>query len=88
MKKITGVLILLIALLVPAQIIRADVHEMTLARLKKVEAQILLLMEGMKKMDKVHPDRMKKIEKQVKHIEKHFVHVEPEITEMLEEIHD
>ena len=86
MIKITGVLILLIALLVPAQIIRADVHEMTLARLKKLEAQILLLMEGMKKMDKAHPDRMKKIEKQVKHIEKHMIHVEPEMTEILEEI--
>ena len=86
MHKMTGVLILLIALLVPAQITRDDVHEMTLARLKKVEAQILLLMEGMKKMDKAHPDRMKKIEKQVKHIEKHLVHVEPEMTEMLAEI--
>ncbi len=86
MKKITVVLILLIALLVPAQIIRADVHAMTLARLKKLEAQIFLLMEGMKKMDKAHPDRMKKIEKQVKHIEKHMVHVEPEMVELLEEI--
>ncbi len=85
MKKITGVLILLIALLVPAQIIRANNHEMTLARLKKLEAQIMLLMEGMKKMDKVHPDRMKKIEKQIKHIDKHMVHVEPELQELVDE---
>ncbi len=85
MKKITGVLILLIALLVPAQIIRADVHAMTLARIKKLEAQILLLMEGMKKMDKAHPDRMKKIEKQIKHIEKHLVHIEPEVQELIDE---
>ncbi len=86
MKKITGVLILLIALLVPAQIIRADKHEMTTLRLEKLESQIRLLIAGMKQMDKAHPDRMKKIEKQVKHIEKHLVHVEPEMTEMLAEI--
>ncbi|MCZ6563673.1 MAG: hypothetical protein O6948_12250 [Deltaproteobacteria bacterium] len=85
MKKITGVLILLIALLVPAQIIRAGNHEMALLRLEKLEKQIQLLMAGMKKMDKVHPDRMKKIEKQIKHIDKHMVHVEPELQELVDE---
>ncbi len=85
MKKITGVLILLIALLVPAQIIRAGNHEMALARIEKLEKQLHILIEGMKKMEKAHPDRMKKIEKQIKHIDKHMVHVEPELQELVDE---
>ena len=87
MKKITGVLILLIALLVPVQIIRADKHEMTLRTLEKLEKQVNYLIMGLKEMDKANPDMIKKIEKNVKHIVKHSIHLEPEFGELEEDMH-